>query len=49
MLLINSDKDDRRLECIFERTLLDELLRTPTCFVGKQTTFTYRLKEDVIG
>ena len=50
MLLIHfSDKDDGRLECIFERTLSDEHLSTPTCFVGKQTTITYRLKENVIG
>lgn len=44
-----SDKDDGRLECTFERTLSNELSRTPDYFVGKQTTFTCRLKKAVIG
>lgn len=44
-----SDKDDGRLECTFERTLSNEFSRTPTYFVGKQTTFTCRLKKAVTG
>ena len=44
-----SEKDDGRLECTFERTLSNEFSRTPTYFVGKQTTFTCRLKKVVTG
>ena len=47
-LLINfSSKDDGRLERTFERTLSNEFSRTPTYVVGKQTTFTCRLKKAV--
>ena len=50
ILLINfSDKDDGGLECTFERTLSNEFSRTPVYLVGKQTTFTCRLKKAVTG